>query len=268
MLHVCGIIPAQGKRKGDTMIWHERGGNGSRTVLLLHGLGATGAVWQGVCAAIERRAAGRWIVADLPGHGASSWQDSYSVGEMAAALAPLVRAEARLYVVGHSLGTYVGLALASGWFGVRVSGVLGVDPKVSWSETDVRAAHELATRPVRWFAQREDALARYRRTSGLDEGIAPGEQLLARGIGQRAEGWRVTQDPHTFFVAGASFATLMASAACPVMLARGERDPMVTTDELRSYREDAAVIEDAGHNAQAERPGAVLALLERLTPHA
>lgn len=234
-------------------------------MLLLHGLGATGAVWQGLCSSLERRGTERWIVVDLPGHGASSWLDSYSVGEMAAALAPLVRTTTPTYVVAHSVGTYVGLALASGWFGVRMAGVLGVGPKVIWSEADVHAARELAARPLRWFAQRDEALARYRRTSGLDESVAPGEQLLARGIGQRSEGWRVTQDPRTFEVAGAPFATLLASAPCRVVLARGERDPMVTTEELRRFRNDAAVIADSGHNAQAERPEVVLSLLAQLT---
>ena len=38
-------------------------------ILLLHGLGATGAVWNGVRQVIEQRSLGRSIAPDLGGHG-------------------------------------------------------------------------------------------------------------------------------------------------------------------------------------------------------
>ena len=246
------------------MIWHEHGGTGSRTVLLLHGMGATGAVWTGVRRAIDRRMAAQWIVADLSGHGGSDWQATYSVGQLAAGLVPLVHDHRELFIVAHSLGTYVGLALASGWFGLRVTGVLGIGPKVTWSDADLQSARELAARPVRWFATQQEAIARYRRTSGLDEKLAPNEDHLARGFVQAAEGYRLSQDPRTFMVAGAPFATLVSSAACRVLLARGEHDAMVSIEELRAHRGDTVVIAGAGHNAHAEQPDAVVTLLEPL----
>lgn len=243
---------------------HERGGGGARTVLLLHGLGATGAVWTGVCRSLERRMAARWIVPDLGGHGESEWQRSYSVGQLAAELVPLVSEPGELFIVGHSLGTYLGLALASGWFGVRVTGVLGIGPKVIWSDADLQSTRELAARPVRWHAQRQEALARYRRVSGLDEQVAPGEEPLARGIVHGSEGYRLAQDPRTFMVAGAPFTSLARSASCRVLLARGERDAMVSADDLRAHCANVAVIAGAGHNVHAEQPDSVVSLLERL----
>jgi pimeloyl-ACP methyl ester carboxylesterase len=107
------------------ILWHERGGSGPRTVLLLHGLGASGAVWSGVRNILATHPV-QWVVPDLEGHGLSPQRAHYSVGQMAAAIAPLVMDTAELYIVGHSLGTYLGLALASRWFGVRVAGVLGI----------------------------------------------------------------------------------------------------------------------------------------------
>ena len=208
----------------------------------------------------------RWLAADLAGHGGSDWQGSYSVGELAAPLAEVVQQQPirELFIVGHSLGAYVALALASGWFGITVRGVLGIGPKISWPATDVQAAHELAARPVRWYATEEEACTRYRRVSGLTTEIAPGEEWLARGVVKAECGWRIAQDPRTFAVAGAPFASLTASATSPVLLARGERDPMVSLEELRTHAPQAQSIPGTGHNAHVEDPAAVVALLEQL----
>jgi pimeloyl-ACP methyl ester carboxylesterase len=248
------------------MIWYESGGAGSRGALLLHGLGATAAVWRSVRGALQERENMRWLAADLGGHGASDWQSFYSVGELAAELTELLQQQQmrELFIVGHSLGAYVALALASGWFGIAVRGVLGIGPKISWPATDVQAARELAARPVRWYATEEEAWNRYRRISGLTADIAPGEEWLARGAVKAESGWRLAQDPHTFAVAGAPFASLAASATAPVLLARGEHDPMVSLQELRAHAPPAHDIRGAGHNAHVEDPAAVVALLEQL----
>jgi len=247
------------------MLSYESGGSGSHTVLLLHGLGATGAVWQRVSQALGERGGVRWLAVDLSGHGGSPWQPFYSVGQMTVELAPLVRqcGGGELTVLGHSLGAFVGLALASGWFGVEVRAVLGIGPKIAWPAADVQAARELAARPVRWYATREEATARYRRVSGLSEDIAPGEECLARGTVQGEQGWRLSQDPRSFAVAGAPFGSLARSAG-RVLLARGERDHMVSLEELRMHASQAVEIQGVGHNAHVEDPRAVVALLERL----
>ncbi len=246
------------------MMWSARGGRGDCTAVLLHGMGATAASWEGVRQLLEARAATRWLTADLSGHGQSGWQDNYSVGQLAAALAPLWPGAGAVFVVGHSVGAYVALALASGGFGVRVSGVLGIGPKINWPPADLAAARELAARPVRWYPSEEEAVARYRRVSGLSADIAPASALLARGILRGADGWRLAQDPRTFAVAGESFGALVAAAGAPVVLARGERDPMVTEHELCTHAGHVHTIAGAGHNAHVEQPAAVVALLERL----
>ena len=247
------------------MIWFEHGGNASRTVLLLHGLGATSAVWKAVAQALQARHI-RWLAADLGGHGGSEWQSFYSVGQLAAQLADVTRQQrpGELFIVGHSLGAYVGLALASGWFGIAVKGVLGIGPKISWPPPDLQAAQELAARAVRWYPTAAEAASRYRRVSGITPDIAPGEEWLARGIVQAEQGWRLAQDPRTFAVAGAPFASLAASATAPVVLARGERDPMVSLQELRMHAAQVHDIQGAGHNVHIEDPAAVVALFEQL----
>lgn len=247
------------------MIWYESGGVGSRVAMLLHGQGATAAVWTSVRRALQEQGSMRWLVVDLGGHGKSDWESSYSVGQLAAPLAELVRQEARkLFIVGHSLGAYVALALASGWFGVATRGVLCIGPKITWPAADLQTAAELAARPVRWYPTEQEAWTRYRRVSGLTADIAPGNEWLARGTAKGEGGWRLAQDPRTFSVAGAPFTSLVASATAPILFARGERDPMVSVQELSAYAVRAHDIPGAGHNAHIENPQAVLALLEQL----
>jgi pimeloyl-ACP methyl ester carboxylesterase len=245
------------------MIHVDRGGTGEATFLLLHGLGATGAVWIDLSERIVANGLGRWIAIDLPGHGASERCELYSIGRFASDLAPLVAGEGRLFVVGHSLGAYIALALASGWFRVRVAGVLGIGPKIAWSTADLDAVRELAARPVRSFAAMEEAVERYRKVSGLDAGIAR-DEVLARGVVRAGQEWRLAADPQTMLVAGAAFATLARSATCPVMLARGERDPMVTLAELGVHGTVAFDMAGCGHNAHVENPQEVAALCARL----
>jgi pimeloyl-ACP methyl ester carboxylesterase len=247
----------------DFVIWQESGGSGERTILLLHGLGATAGVWTGVREALQARGGIRWVVADLGGHGGSEWQPFYSVGQLAAQLAQTIPQPAPL-IVGHSLGTYVGLALASGWFGMQVGVVLGIGPKIAWPEADLKAARDLAARPARCYPTEDEAVARYRRVSGLSEELAPGREALARGVLHTPGGWRLAQDPGTFAVAGAPFASLASAAHARVVLARGARDPMVSLEELRTHARQAYDIPGAGHNAHVEDPSAVLGLIEPL----
>lgn len=246
------------------MTWCESGGTGSRTILLLHGLGATAAVWNGVRQGIEQRAMGRWFAPDLAGHGGSAWRGHYTVGDYAAEVAALVRGTQPLFVIGHSLGAYLALALASRWFGVEVAGVLGVGPKITWSDADLQGSREIAARPVRSYATAEDAWARYRRASGLDVTVAPADEWLARGVVQGEQGWRLSQDPRAFGVAGAPFDSLATSARTNMILARGERDPMVSTSELRAHASQAVEIAGCGHNVHVEKPDAIVELLQRL----
>ena len=246
------------------MLWLDRGGTGPRTVLLLHGLGATAAVWSGVQAALRRRTEVSWIAVDLPGHGGSAWEPHYSVGSMAARIAEHCRDAGPLYVVGHSLGAYLGLALASGWFGVTVRAVLGVGPKISWAAAEVEAARQLSSRPVRVYPTAEEAWARYRRVSGLGVDIAPDVHALARGTVVVEGGWRLAQDPRTFAVAGAPFVSLAASAVARVRLARGAHDPMVSLAELRQFDPASRDLDGIGHNAHVEAPEALLPLIDEL----
>src|SRR5690349_3228762 len=118
---------------------HE-GGSGEPVLLLLHGLGATGDVWEGWRPLLAQRWPGRWLAPDLPGHGGSQPLPGYAFESLAAAVARIVSTSARTVVLGHSLGGVVGLALASDAFTVPVQAVIGLGIKVAWTAEELDRA--------------------------------------------------------------------------------------------------------------------------------
>ena len=90
----------------------QRGGRGDPQLLLLHGLGATGDVWNGWRSSLDRAWPGRWLAPDLPGHGGSPPLPAYTFDGLASAVAEVVDQDSPTVVLGHSLGGVVGLALA------------------------------------------------------------------------------------------------------------------------------------------------------------
>jgi len=97
-------------------------------LLLLHGLGASGAVW----ASFARRLNPPWqcIAPDLRGHGESDhpiagYEGQDYAGDLAAFMDQLELESAP--VIGHSLGALVAIALAAGYPG-RVSALVLLDP--------------------------------------------------------------------------------------------------------------------------------------------
>jgi pimeloyl-ACP methyl ester carboxylesterase len=206
------------------------------TVVLLHGLGATGAVWCGVESVLQERGLAT-IAPDLPGHGAAARAECYELDTLARAVAAVVPTHTPIIIAGHSLGGYVALALASGAYGFTPGAVLSLGAKLEFSEVERARGAEIAAKPSRWFATRAESLARYRLVSGLTEAIAPDESFLARGIESGSEGWRLATDPKAFAIVVPPFAELLAAARCPVRVARGEHDPLVSHAQSRSWRD-------------------------------
>src|SRR5690349_9684616 len=124
---------SRGSRRLTGPLRVQSGGSGDPVLVLLHGLGATGDVWSGLHGELADRWPGRWVTPDLPGHGSSPSLDHYSFGRLAAEVARVIPPAERVVALGHSLGGVVALALASGWFGVRLDAVCGLGIKVVWS---------------------------------------------------------------------------------------------------------------------------------------
>ncbi|MEX5721116.1 alpha/beta fold hydrolase [Geodermatophilus maliterrae] len=92
----------------------EHGPRDAPTVVLLHGLGTSGWMWDRLVPFLDADL--HVLVVDLPGHGESNAIPWVSLGDTAAAVAEVVRARAHggtAHVAGLSLGGYVATALAA-----------------------------------------------------------------------------------------------------------------------------------------------------------
>jgi len=241
---------------------HE-GGRGEPVLVLIHGLGATGDVWDGWRPLLARRWPGRWLAPDLPGHGGSPPLSEYSFDSLAAAVAGVVEPGARAVVLGHSLGGVVGLALASGRFGMPVQAVIGLGIKVAWTDEELDRAQALARRPPTWFASREEAAARYLRLSGLAGLLPVQDPSVDAGLREQGGRWQVAMDPGAFAVGAPDMPQLLARSQAPVTLARGEHDPMNTDEQLARLNVPTLTLPGLGHNAHVESPERSIALLSQ-----
>lgn len=231
-------------------------GDGPATMLLLHGMGATGAVWRGVVAELGVRWEGRVIVCDLPGHGASSAVIDSSFAGVAGTLARAMSAFGRVVVVGHSFGGYLALLLASGRYGLEVSAAVATGVKVDWTVDELERAASFAARPPSWFESFAEAQARYRRVAGLTEDVTSEPADLARGVIEIDGRFRLSQDPRSAGVGAPDVASAVTTAASPTLLSRGAADPMVSSDELRAIAPSAIDIPGGGHNIHVQQPQA------------
>ncbi len=241
----------------------EEYGSGPPTLVLLHGLSANGAVWGPLLERLRPRFAGRIVVPDLRGHGRSPHAAHYGYGQHAADVAALLAPGEAVHVVGHSMGGAIGLALASGWYGVEVRGVLGFGMKVTWQPEELARLGALARAPARWFDTRAEAAERFLRVSGLDKLVAPDAPVVDAGLVAEAGRWRLAADAATVAAAGPPIEGILAAGRTRVVLACGSQDPLVRIDELRRLAPDAIELAGLGHNLQVERPDALVGLIEQ-----
>ncbi|MCI4065209.1 alpha/beta hydrolase [Micromonospora sp. R77] len=153
-------------------------------------------------------------------------------------------------------------ALAARSVGLPVDAVVGLGIKTVWSPAELAKAAELAARPVTWFATRDEAARRYLRVAGLTGLFAPEHPAVDAGLRREDGRWRLAMDPAVFAVGEPHLPALLAATDAPVLLARGEHDPMVTDAQLKEYGVPVATLPGLGHNAHVEDPAAVLDLLD------
>jgi pimeloyl-ACP methyl ester carboxylesterase len=218
-------------------------------LVLLHGLGANGRVWD---AWPQPR-----FAPDLPGHGSAAALPAYTFSTMAAAVAESLPVRRDVVVLGHSLGGVIALELASGRYGIQVDRVVALGVKVSWSEDDLGRATALARKPVAWLDTREDAANRFLKVSGLQGLVDPKGPIVDHGLTEADGRWRLAMDPGTFAVGAPDMQKLIAESQAEVILARGEQDPMNTDEELHALHGQVVTLPGLGHNAHVEDPAAL-----------
>jgi pimeloyl-ACP methyl ester carboxylesterase len=234
-------------------LYVESSGSGSPVLILLHGLGANGAVWQKLLQCLEGWP-GRVVVPDLRGHGRSPHSSEYSDRSHAADVADLIESGTDVFVVGHSMGGAVALVLSDGSWSVNVKSVFAFGVKTAWRNEELVKAKEFAEKPVRRFATRAEAVKRFLLASGLEGLVDPEATAVEVGIVRDDEGYRLAVDPRTVMVAGASLQRAFARSKAERWLACGSRDLMVDISQLRAIDPNAIELGDNGHNVHVEDP--------------
>lgn len=228
------------------------------TIVLLHGLGATGRVWDSFVHSANY--SGRIIAPDLPGHGSATWSDSYSFGAMASDVSELLEVDEPYVVLGHSMGGGVGAALATGFFGATPLVLATIGVKLLWTETELSKLPEVAAKPTRLFDDRAGAADWFLKLSGLLGLVDANSPLVESGIVQDKDGWRVCQDPRTVLVVEGSppFTQLFSGLSTPVHMSLGEHDPLVSpSDHVAMSTGEPHVFYGSGHNVMVEDPAVV-----------
>ena len=249
---------------GSVDIRFDSGGSGGPVLVMLHGIGGNAAVWNRMLPVVERNWPGRWVAADLCGHGRSAHAPPYGYGVFAADVAGAIGSlDDELVLLGHSMGGVVAMALATGWFGVSVRHVFAFGVKIGWTADEVTQMRGLAAKPVRVFGSRAEAAERYLRVSGLAGLVDPDAPEALAGIVEAEGGFRLAADQRIYAAAGPAVGDLYRAAAAPVRLAAGEADPMVSLAGMQALDPQAVLLPGLGHNCHVEAPERVWELFER-----
>lgn len=222
------------------------------TLVLISGLLSDEVVWR---PAAEAFAAARPVVV-------TGLQSGDSFGEMARAA--LAATPGPLYVAGHSMGARVALEmvrLAPG----RVAKLALIDTGVHPLQPgeaekrqvllDLAAAEGMAALAERWLPPMVHA-------------DRLGDDALMGALGdmvRRADTAMFNRQVQAM-LARPDAEAVLAATACPVLLAVGRQDawsPLSQHEEMRAQLKDArlVVIEEAGHFAPLEQPGAMIEAL-------
>lgn len=236
------------------VLWHERGGRDGPLLVLLHGLGANGAVWNCLKPLLIQHWPGQWLIPDFRGHGRSFHQAPYGIGMHAADVAALISDDEDVTVVGHSMGGVVAITLATGLFGVEPKRVIAFSVKVDWSEEDFAKAQAVAQAPAKTFASKEEAIERYLRVSGLKGLVQPESPAAAQGVHEQQGQYRLAADPRVNAIGRPDFVRLAQAAAVPLHLLCGEVDNIARPDSMKRLGAEVEVLPGLDHNAHLEAP--------------
>jgi pimeloyl-ACP methyl ester carboxylesterase len=232
----------------------EKGGDEGPLLVLIHGLGANAAVWDDFLPLLEENWSGRWLIPDLRGHGRSFHRAPYGFGVHAADIAGLLDQDEEISIIGHSMGGAVAYALASGKFGVGVKSVVAFGVKVDWPEEDLARAQAVAQAPAKMFDNREDAIERYLRVSGLKGLAGPASRTAQLGVAEYGGKFGLASDPLINAVGRPDLVAQAKASLAPIRLLTGEQDQVGNAEGMRQLGPEVTVLPGLGHNLHVEAP--------------
>ncbi|GBF78295.1 alpha/beta hydrolase [Paenibacillus sp. 598K] len=228
------------------------------TVILLHGYCGSSAYWERVLPTIKD--AGRVIIPDLRGHGASSApeSDTYAMEDFAD---DVIRLMDHLYVhqaylIGHSLGGYITLAAAER-HAERLCG-FGLVHSTAYADSEEakagrdRAAASIEEAGVDAFVEGlvpklfapehlESMPEQVERVKAIGRGTSP------RGAAASARGMKARPDRNA----------VLEGTQLPVLLLAGGRDGLIASERTFSVTRSNvkhALLEQSGHLGMIETP--------------
>ena len=240
-------------------------------VMLVHGAGMDSTVWQLQTRYLAHRGF-RAVAVDLPGHGRSEGVALSSVEEMADWVARFATAAGfdSVHLVGHSMGTFVGLELASRYPNITRSITLcGTSTSMPvHPDLVAAAANDLPAAAALMASWGHDRLAHV----GLNP--TPGLWMLggARALVENSTPGVLATD-FGACMAYTNAANSAAAVTCPTTVIIGLGDKMTPPKggrALAATLRSPTVVElaDTGHSMMTENPRAVKrAILHALTSH-
>lgn len=217
--------------------------------LLIHGAGASAAIWMMVMARLARLT--RVVAIDLPGHGPSeagpdqpaAVLDGYrdACGELAALLGL-----GRSVLVGHSMGALVAIKAALAWPD-KVAGLVlcGAAPRLPVSPELLEAVDRDFARFPAWMAARAFSPAA---KPALRRGFVAAGVVASREVTQR----------DFAATAAADLGPQLGALACPVVWLDGADDQLVPAGGAPAARPgETRRLERVGHLVPIEAPAEV-----------
>ncbi len=233
-------------------------------VVLIHGAGMDATVWQLQTRYLAHRGI-RAVAVDLPGHGRSDGNALVSIETMADWVARFIDVATfgSVHVVGHSMGSFIALELASR-YSARVSSITlcGTSTSLPVHPDLVNgAAHDLA------FAAALMAAWGHAKPAHIGLNPTPGLWMLggARALVENSPpGVLATDFQACAAYSRASAAATAATCRATVMIGLGDKmTPPRGGRAIASALTNARVIElaDTGHSMMSENPRAVRAAI-------
>jgi len=227
---------------------------GRPSALLIHGAGASSAIWMMVLARVAR--AGHAVAIDLPGHGPSAADGAALDGAPGLTLARYRDAVGELagtlclgpaWLVGHSLGALVAIEAALAWPDkVRGLVLCAAAPRLPIDPELARLLRDDPARVIAWLA---------------DNALSPrAKPAVRRGFLAAGEATPADVTRADFEIVRATDVSARIDAlACPVIWMDGADDRIVPPTEGRQGQ--IVTLPDVGHLAPIEAPAAVAAAI-------